>query len=148
MEGAVGAALIFAAERLRNSRRIEADPLVEQFYQGLMRCYNRLDRRTEAMSTYPPVAPDLVRHARRSAFRRIGASVRVDAGGLSRAFLFLNSGLCMRFVSASGIRCIHRVRNLCMQWLMDAKEARVLRVQPGSDGTDCIRGRRPLTIFP
>ncbi len=34
------------------SRGIEADPLVEQFYQGLMRCYDRLGRRTEAMSTF------------------------------------------------------------------------------------------------
>ena len=33
-------------------RGIEADNLVEQFYQGLMRCYAKLDRRTEAMSAY------------------------------------------------------------------------------------------------
>ncbi len=33
-------------------RGIEADPLVERFYQGLMRCYKRLDRRTEAASAY------------------------------------------------------------------------------------------------
>jgi LuxR family transcriptional regulator, maltose regulon positive regulatory protein len=34
------------------SRGIEADSLIEAFYQGLMRCYDRLDRRTEALSTY------------------------------------------------------------------------------------------------
>lgn len=31
---------------------IEADSLVESFYQGLMRCYEKLDRRTEAASAY------------------------------------------------------------------------------------------------
>ncbi len=31
---------------------IEADDLVEPFYQGLMRCYDRLNRRTEVVSTY------------------------------------------------------------------------------------------------
>jgi DNA-binding SARP family transcriptional activator len=31
---------------------LEADDLVERFYQGLMRCYERLDRRTEAASAY------------------------------------------------------------------------------------------------
>jgi DNA-binding SARP family transcriptional activator len=33
-------------------RGIEADNLIETFYQGLMRCYERLNRRTEALSTY------------------------------------------------------------------------------------------------
>ena len=33
-------------------RGVEADPLVEPFYQGLMRCYDHLDRRSEAASTY------------------------------------------------------------------------------------------------
>lgn len=33
-------------------RGIEADPLVENFYQGLMRSYDRLNRRTEAASVY------------------------------------------------------------------------------------------------
>jgi LuxR family maltose regulon positive regulatory protein len=33
-------------------RGIEADSLVEPFYQGLMRCYDRLNRRTEAVSAY------------------------------------------------------------------------------------------------
>lgn len=33
-------------------RGIEADNLVEAFYQGLMRCYERLNRRAEALSTY------------------------------------------------------------------------------------------------
>ena len=33
-------------------RGIEADGLVEFFYQGLMRCYEKLDRRAEAASTY------------------------------------------------------------------------------------------------
>jgi len=33
-------------------RGIEADPLVEPFYQGLMRCYEKLNRCTEAMSAY------------------------------------------------------------------------------------------------
>jgi LuxR family maltose regulon positive regulatory protein len=33
-------------------RGIEADNLVEPFYQGLMRCYDNLNRRTEAVSTY------------------------------------------------------------------------------------------------
>ena len=33
-------------------RGIEADSLVEPFYQGLMRCYERLNRRTEAISAY------------------------------------------------------------------------------------------------
>lgn len=31
---------------------LDADPIVETFYQGLMRCYDRLDRRTEAISAY------------------------------------------------------------------------------------------------
>ncbi|MEQ1879743.1 MAG: bacterial transcriptional activator domain-containing protein [Burkholderiales bacterium] len=34
------------------SRGISADPLVEPFYQGLMRCYDKLNRRTEAASAY------------------------------------------------------------------------------------------------
>ena len=34
------------------SRGIHADPLVEPFYQGLMRCYEKLNRRAEAASTY------------------------------------------------------------------------------------------------
>lgn len=33
-------------------RGIEADGLVEPFYQGLMRCYDGLNRRTEAVSAY------------------------------------------------------------------------------------------------
>lgn len=33
-------------------RGIEADNLVEPFYQGLMRCYDRLNRRTEAATAY------------------------------------------------------------------------------------------------
>jgi len=33
-------------------RGIDADPIVESFYLGLMRCYVRLDRRTEALSAY------------------------------------------------------------------------------------------------
>ena len=33
-------------------RGVEADPLVEPFYQGLMRCYDYLDRRSEAASAY------------------------------------------------------------------------------------------------
>jgi DNA-binding SARP family transcriptional activator len=33
-------------------RGLDADSLVEPFYQGLMRCYQRLDRRAEALSTY------------------------------------------------------------------------------------------------
>ena len=33
-------------------RGIEADNLVEPFYQGLMRCYDKLNRRTEAVSAY------------------------------------------------------------------------------------------------
>jgi len=33
-------------------RGIDADDLVETFYQGLMRCYGRLQRRTEAVSAY------------------------------------------------------------------------------------------------
>ncbi len=33
-------------------RGIEADNLVEPFYQGLMRCYDKLNRRTEAVSVY------------------------------------------------------------------------------------------------
>jgi ATP/maltotriose-dependent transcriptional regulator MalT/DNA-binding SARP family transcriptional activator len=31
---------------------LDADPIVEHFYQGLMRCYERLDRRTEAVTAY------------------------------------------------------------------------------------------------
>jgi ATP/maltotriose-dependent transcriptional regulator MalT/DNA-binding SARP family transcriptional activator len=34
------------------SRGIEIDELIEPFYQGLMRCYDRLDRRSEANGTY------------------------------------------------------------------------------------------------
>ncbi|MEQ1883232.1 MAG: bacterial transcriptional activator domain-containing protein, partial [Burkholderiales bacterium] len=33
-------------------RGIDADPIVESFSQGLMRCYERLDKRTEALSVY------------------------------------------------------------------------------------------------
>jgi len=33
-------------------RGIEADPVVEAFHQGLMRCYEQLGRRTEAISAY------------------------------------------------------------------------------------------------
>jgi LuxR family transcriptional regulator, maltose regulon positive regulatory protein len=33
-------------------RGIDADPLVEPFYQGLMRCYDKLNRSAEAASTY------------------------------------------------------------------------------------------------
>jgi DNA-binding SARP family transcriptional activator len=33
-------------------RGIDADPVVELFYQGLMRCYHRLDRLPEAVSAY------------------------------------------------------------------------------------------------
>lgn len=33
-------------------RGLDADPVIESFYQGLMRCYQRLDRRTEAISAY------------------------------------------------------------------------------------------------
>lgn len=33
-------------------RGIDADPVVEAFYQGVMRCYAVLGRHTEAMSTY------------------------------------------------------------------------------------------------
>jgi ATP/maltotriose-dependent transcriptional regulator MalT/DNA-binding SARP family transcriptional activator len=33
-------------------RGLDADSIVEPFYQGLMRCYQRLDRRAEAISTY------------------------------------------------------------------------------------------------
>lgn len=33
-------------------RGIDADPIVESFYQGLMRCYQRAERHTEAISAY------------------------------------------------------------------------------------------------
>ncbi len=33
-------------------RGLDADPVVEPFYQGLMRCYHRLDRLPEAVSAY------------------------------------------------------------------------------------------------
>lgn len=33
-------------------RGIDADPAIEQFYQGLMRCYARLDRLSEAVAAY------------------------------------------------------------------------------------------------
>ena len=33
-------------------RGLDADSIVEPFYQGLMRCYHHLDRRAEAVSTY------------------------------------------------------------------------------------------------
>src|SRR5262249_30562283 len=33
-------------------RGIEADPVVESSYQGLMRCYEKLGKRTEAFSAY------------------------------------------------------------------------------------------------
>lgn len=33
-------------------RGIESDPIVESFHAGLMRCYERLGRRTEAISAY------------------------------------------------------------------------------------------------
>jgi len=33
-------------------RGIEADAVVEPFYQGLMRCYDRLERRSEAIAAY------------------------------------------------------------------------------------------------
>jgi LuxR family transcriptional regulator, maltose regulon positive regulatory protein len=31
---------------------LDADPIVESFYQGLMRCYEKLDRRTEGIAAY------------------------------------------------------------------------------------------------
>lgn len=31
---------------------LDTDPIVEPFYQGLMRCYEKLDRRPEALSAY------------------------------------------------------------------------------------------------
>jgi len=33
-------------------RGLDADSIVEPFYQGLMRCYDKLDRRTEAVAAY------------------------------------------------------------------------------------------------
>jgi LuxR family maltose regulon positive regulatory protein len=33
-------------------RGLDADPVIEQFYQGLMRCYSALERRSEALSAY------------------------------------------------------------------------------------------------
>jgi LuxR family transcriptional regulator, maltose regulon positive regulatory protein len=33
-------------------RGLDADPVIEQFYQGLMRCYTALERRSEALSAY------------------------------------------------------------------------------------------------
>jgi len=33
-------------------RGLDADPVIEQFYQGLMRCYTTLERRSEALSAY------------------------------------------------------------------------------------------------
>jgi LuxR family transcriptional regulator, maltose regulon positive regulatory protein len=33
-------------------RGLDADPAIEQFYQGLMRCYARLDRKSEAIAAY------------------------------------------------------------------------------------------------
>jgi LuxR family transcriptional regulator, maltose regulon positive regulatory protein len=33
-------------------RGLDADPIIEPFYQGLMRCYARLDRKSEAMAAY------------------------------------------------------------------------------------------------
>ena len=51
------AARIEAAQRHEEAigwylRGIDADPVVELFYQGLMRCYHRLDRLPEAVSAY------------------------------------------------------------------------------------------------
>jgi len=52
-----GAAAMESADDLSTAvrcylRGIEADPVVEAFHQGLMRCYERLGRRTEAISAY------------------------------------------------------------------------------------------------
>jgi ATP/maltotriose-dependent transcriptional regulator MalT/DNA-binding SARP family transcriptional activator len=33
-------------------RGLDADPVIEQFYQGLMRCYAHLDRKSEAIAAY------------------------------------------------------------------------------------------------
>jgi DNA-binding SARP family transcriptional activator len=33
-------------------RGLDADPIMEAFYQGLMRCYQRLGRRSEGISAY------------------------------------------------------------------------------------------------
>ncbi|MBL8269567.1 BTAD domain-containing putative transcriptional regulator [Steroidobacter sp.] len=33
-------------------RGLDADPIIEPFYQGLMRCYARLDRKSEALAAY------------------------------------------------------------------------------------------------
>jgi LuxR family maltose regulon positive regulatory protein len=33
-------------------RGLDADPIIEPFYQGLMRCYAQLDRKSEAMAAY------------------------------------------------------------------------------------------------
>jgi LuxR family transcriptional regulator, maltose regulon positive regulatory protein len=41
------------------ARGLDADALVEPFYQGLMRCYIGLDRRAEALSTYRRLAQTL-----------------------------------------------------------------------------------------
>lgn len=48
------------------TRGVEIDDLVEPFYQGLMRCYDRLDRRSEANAAY--------QRLRRALAARLGSS--------------------------------------------------------------------------
>jgi LuxR family maltose regulon positive regulatory protein len=62
-------------------RGIEADNIVEPFYQGLMRCYARLDRRTEAMNAYRRLRELLsltLGVAPSSATQRLFAALRPD----------------------------------------------------------------------
>ncbi|MGE0387970.1 MAG: BTAD domain-containing putative transcriptional regulator [Gammaproteobacteria bacterium] len=42
----------FEAAIAANQRGLAADPVIESFYQGLMRCYARLDRHAEAIGAY------------------------------------------------------------------------------------------------
>ena len=56
-------------------RGLDADPVIEQFYQGLMRCYTALERRSEALSAYQRLEAHAVDLARRAAFGADRAAV-------------------------------------------------------------------------
>ena len=61
------------------SRGVDADPIVEVFHQGLMRCYERLGRHTEAISVY--------RRLRQTLSVVLGVSTSPDSQALHRKIM-------------------------------------------------------------
>ena len=68
-------------------RGIDADPIVEAFYQGLMRCYERLGRHTEAISAY--------RRLRQTLSAVLGLSPSADSQALHRLIVQACPGLTL-----------------------------------------------------